>query len=106
MSYTALALSSVALVTILDLVVLRTRVLLTLRFWFSYAIVFSFQLLTNSWLTGWKIVMYDENAIWGVRIANAPAEDLLFGYSLILTTLIVWRLLSARDSHKTDIISS
>ena len=93
MSYSTLALISVAAVIILDLAIARTFLLGTFRFWFSYAIVFGFQLLTNSWLTGWNIVMYDPDAIWGIRWANAPVEDLLFGFSLILSTLIVWRLL-------------
>ena len=99
MSYSTLALISVATVIILDLAIARTFLLGTFRFWFSYAIVFGFQLLTNSWLTGWNIVMYDPEAIWGVRWANAPVEDLLFGFSLILGTLIVWRLLERADSN-------
>jgi len=100
MTYSELAIASVVLVIALDLLVIRTRLLGTLRFWFSYAIVFSFQLLTNSWLTGNNIVMYDEEFIWGVRLANAPVEDLLFGFSLILGTLIIWRVLTRRDERR------
>ena len=102
MSYSTLALIFVALVIILDLAIARTYLLGTFRFWFSYAIVFGFQLLTNSWLTGWNIVMYDRDAIWGVRWANAPVEDLLFGFSMILGTLIVWRLLDSANSMNRE----
>lgn len=102
MSYSTLALISVAVVIILDLAIARTFLLGTFRFWFSYAIVFGFQLLTNSWLTGWNIVMYDRDAIWGVRWANAPVEDLLFGFSMILGTLIVWRLLDSANSMNRE----
>lgn len=100
MTYTSLSLLAVGLVTVLDLLVFRTMILGTLRFWFSYAIVFAFQLLTNSWLTGQNIVMYDEDTIWGIRLANAPVEDLLFGFSLILTTLIAWRMLERRGNQR------
>jgi lycopene cyclase domain-containing protein len=99
MTYSALGLISVATVILIDLAIARTFLLATFRFWFSYAIVFGFQLLTNSWLTGWNTVMYDPEAIWGIRWANAPIEDLLFGFSLILGTLIVWRVLDSAGSN-------
>jgi hypothetical protein len=34
--------------------------------------------------------MYSPDAIIGVRIASAPAEDLLFGFALLLLVLILW----------------
>jgi hypothetical protein len=49
-----------------------------------------FQLVTNGWLTGRDIVSYDGDAIAGVRIAYAPVEDLLFGFSLVVQTLAWW----------------
>lgn len=90
MSYTALAVAGVAVAVLLDLVVLRTRVLTRRVFWTAYAIVVVFQLLTNGWLTGRDIVTYDDAAIAGVRIAFAPVEDLLFGFSLVVQTLAWW----------------
>lgn len=101
MTYTALALIAVPAAIILDLLVVRTRVLLTLRFWFTYAIAFSFQLLTNGWLTGWGIVLYDEEAIWGTRLINAPVEDVLFGFALILSSLMTWVALGKRFAHSS-----
>ena len=90
MSYTALALTGVAFALLLDLVVLRTRVVTRRVFWTAYAIVVVFQLLTNGWLTGRDIVTYDEEAILGVRVGFAPVEDLLFGFSLVVQTLAWW----------------
>ena len=46
--------------------------------------------MTNGWLTGRDIVTYDEDAIAGARIAYAPVEDLLFGFSLVVQTLAWW----------------
>ena len=90
MTYTALALLGVGYAVVLDLAVLRTRLLGRRAFWVAYAIVVSFQLLTNGWLTGRGIVRYDDAAITGLRIAYAPVEDLLFGFSLVVQTLAWW----------------
>ena len=90
MSYTALALLSVALTAALDLWVLRTRLLTRRVFWTAYAIVVFFQLLTNGWLTGRSIVTYDPATITGVRVAYAPVEDLLFGFALVVQSMAWW----------------
>jgi len=87
-TYTALALAGVVVVTVVDLALvglLRRRV-----FWTAYAIVVGFQLLANGWLTGRGIVRYDPDAILGWRVAFAPVEDLLFGFALVLWTLDAW----------------
>jgi lycopene cyclase domain-containing protein len=89
-SYTALALVGVAATVALDLVVLRTRLLTRRAFWTSYAIVVTFQLLTNGWLTGRGVVVYDRAAIVGWRLAFAPVEDLLFGFSLVVQSMVWW----------------
>jgi lycopene cyclase domain-containing protein len=89
-SYTALALLGVLLAVVLDLLVLRTRLLTRRAFWVSYAIILFFQLLTNGVLTGRDIVTYDPNTIVGLHIAYAPVEDLLFGFSLVVQTLAWW----------------
>lgn len=100
MSYTVLAVTGVAVALVLDLAVLRTRVVTRRVFWTSYAIVLFFQLLTNGWLTGRDIVTYAESQIVGVRIVFAPVEDLLFGFSMVVQTIAWWvwfgRRLNAR----------
>ena len=90
MSYTVLAVVAVAAAVLLDLVVLRTRLVQRRLFWTAYLIVVFFQLLTNGWLTGRDIVTYDDAAIVGVRVVFAPVEDLLFGFSLVVQTLAWW----------------
>jgi lycopene cyclase domain-containing protein len=89
-SYTALAVGGVLVALVVDLVLLRTRVVTRRSFWTSYAIVVFFQLLTNGWLTGRDIVMYSEAAILGPRVAFAPVEDLLFGFSMVVQTIAWW----------------
>ena len=115
MTYTQLALLGVVVVVVLDLVVLRTRLLRRRVFWTSYAIVVFFQLVTNGVLTGLRIVRYDGDAIVGSstpvdaappflgdgRIAFAPFEDLLFGFALVLLTQCLWVWLGRRGVQRT-----
>ena len=90
MIYTEIALFAVLVAILIDLFVLKTRLLLTAVFWTSYAIILPFQLITNWWLTSRNIVMYNAGAIIGLRIAAAPVEDLLFGFALVLGVLAMW----------------
>ncbi|WP_034594395.1 lycopene cyclase domain-containing protein [Hamadaea tsunoensis] len=90
MSYTFTAAAAVLAAVVLDVFVLRTRLVLGVVFWAAYPIVFVFQLLSNGILTGWNVVVYDPARILGLRIAYAPVEDLLFGFALVLVTLVLW----------------
>ena len=90
MSYSQIAITSIAIAVIFDLFIVKRKLLTKKAFWISYAIILPFQLLTNWWLTSREIVSYSPDAIWGPRIASAPVEDLLFGFSLILITLDNW----------------
>ena len=90
MSYTQIAIDAVILAILLDIFALRTKLLTRKVFWASYAIILGFQLLTNWWLTSRNIVMYNAHEIIGKRLASAPIEDLLFGFSLILSVQSLW----------------
>ena len=90
MTYTQIALVSVILSVVVDLFFLQTKLVTRKSYWTSYSIMLFFQLITNWWLTSRGILTYDEDAITGFRIASAPVEDLLFGYSMILLSLSLW----------------
>ena len=99
MTYTTAALLGVGFAVLLDLVVLRTRLLRRKAFWASYAVIVAFQLLVNGILTGQRLVVYSPAAVLGGatphflgdwRVAEAPVEDLLFGFSLVTQTLAWW----------------
>ena len=99
MTYTTAALVAVVVAVLADLLVLRTRLLRTRTWWTAYAIVLFFQLLTNGWLTGRGIVRYADAAIVGSgrvvalgdgRVVFAPAEDIAFGFALVLMTTSAW----------------
>ena len=87
--YTLAAVLGVLVAVALDHL-LGTKLLRRKAFWAAYAIVLFFQLVVNGLLTGLRIVRYDPGQIVGVRIVFAPFEDLLFGFALVLSTLVVW----------------
>jgi lycopene cyclase domain-containing protein len=117
MTYTQLAFVAVALVVLVDLYVLRTRMVTRKAFWVSYAIIVFFQFITNGLFTGFGIVKYDGNAIVGStspeegappfvgdgRISFAPFEDVLFGFALILLSLALWVFFGRRGIDRTPL---
>lgn len=98
MSYTQISILAVIIAVILDLFIIKTALLKRAAFWTSYAIILPFQFLTNWWLTSRNIVMYDPEVITGIRFFSAPAEDVLFGFALILSVLSLWINLGKRAS--------
>jgi lycopene cyclase domain-containing protein len=90
MTYTQIALIAIPAVIIFDLYITKSKILTRKSFWSGYAILLFFQLVTNWWLTSRQIVTYDPAVISGYRIAAAPVEDLLFGFSMIVMTISLW----------------
>jgi len=99
-TYTASAVLGLAGAAVLDVAVLRTRLLTRKVFWTAYAIVLFFQLVVNGILTGRHIVDYNPHAILGIRIVYAPVEDLLFGFAMVLLTLSTWVWLGRRGVQR------
>ena len=98
MTYTQISILAVLIAVTLDLFVIKTVLLKGAAFWTSYAIILPFQFLTNWWLTSRNIVMYDPDVITGIRFFSAPAEDVLFGFALILSVQSLWVNLGKRAS--------
>jgi hypothetical protein len=105
MTYTGWVVLAVAVVIGADLA--RTRLTLCRRFWLTYGVVLFFQLITNGWLTGREIVTYSADAVIGGahprligsgRLIYEPVEDLLFGFALVLWTLVCWELFGRAGS--------
>ena len=44
--------------------------------------------------------MYSDTEIIGQRLAGAPIEDLLFGFSMILLTISAWEFFKKRLNSK------
>ena len=90
MNYTDIAIAAFTIAVMADLFLFKNSLLTRPAFWTSYAIILPFQLITNWWLTSKNIVMYNPDAIVGLRIFSAPAEDLLFGFALVLSVMSLW----------------
>lgn len=101
MTYTLAVGLGVAGALLVDLAVLRTRLVTRGVFWATYPIVLVFQLLSNGVLTGRGVVRYEPAAIIGLRIGYAPVEDLFFGFALVLLTLSIWVWLGRRGVQRT-----
>ena len=99
MNYSEIAPYAVLFAVVIDLYIIRVQIITLGIFWLSYGLIFPFQLLTNLWLTSNHIVIYSPEQIIGVRLAGAPVEDLLFGFSMILLTLSFWEFYRARDKE-------
>ena len=100
MTYTTAAVLVALATVVLDVAVLRTRVLAQQAFWIAYAIILGFQLVTNGILTGQGVVRYDGDAILGARFVWAPVEDLAFGFALVVQTLSWWTFWGARPAAR------
>ena len=110
MTYTQAAVLGVIGALAVDLFGWRTRLVTRRVWWVSYAIVVFFQLLTNGFLTGRRIVRYNPDDIIGNggprffgdgRIVYAPVEDLLFGFAMVLLTVSTWVWLGRRARRRT-----
>ena len=114
MTYTQLSVLAVILVLLIDFAVLRTALIRRKVFWVSYAIIITFQFITNGLFTGLQIVKYRDFAIIGSdsptdsappfigdgRLFFAPIEDLGFGFSLVLLSMSLWVFFQLRMSDK------
>ncbi len=101
MIYSDIALDAVVVAILTDLFLLRTQMITRGIFWLTYALIFPFQLITNWWLASRKIVQYSTSEIIGRRLAGAPIEDLLFGFSMILMTLALWEFFKQRKARSS-----
>jgi lycopene cyclase domain-containing protein len=90
MSYSDIAITAFSIAVMNDLFGFKTSMLTRPAFWTSYSIILPFQFLTNWWLTSRNIVMYNPDTIVGLRVFSAPAEDILFGFALLLGVMGLW----------------
>lgn len=98
--YTVPAVLSVVVVVAVELGWLRTGLFRRVSFWVAYGICAFFQVLVDGWLTKLSapIVLYDEEEFSGWRFPwDIPVEDYLYGFSLIVLTLLLWERVRRYD---------
>lgn len=116
MTYIQIAIIYCLLAIIVDLFILKTKVLKLRLSWISYIIVLFFQFLTNGVLTRFLIVRYNDFATIGGdyttkvppmigdgRLFFAPVEDVFFGFSMILLTVSIWIWLGRKNIQREPI---
>lgn len=100
MTYTALALIAACLALLLDLALLRTRVVLTRRYVIFTAVMLLFFFMVNGILTGLPVVIYAPHAITGYRVSSIPIEDFIYLFALITPTITIYEHLAARRDRR------
>ena len=100
MEYTWASILAVLAVVAVELFWLRTGIFAKATFLISYAIILFFQVLVDAWLTKLSapIVTYNPEENSGIRIPwDIPVEDYLFGFALIVLTILLWERAGRRD---------
>ena len=93
MEYTWASVVAAMAVVAVELLWLRTGIFGKVTFWVSYAIILFFQVLVDGWLTKLSapIVTYNPDRSSGIRFPwDIPVEDYLFGFALIVLTILLW----------------
>lgn len=91
--YTVAAGLAVVLVIALELGWLRTGLFGRVSYWVTLAVVFTFQVPVDGWLTKLSapVVIYDREQVTGWRGPwDIPVEDFAFGFALLTLVLLLW----------------
>jgi lycopene cyclase domain-containing protein len=70
--------------------ILKTKLILTKKFWIFWMVMAMLILIVNGYLTWRPIVTYGEEFYSGFRLFTIPLEDFLFGFSLITLNIVIW----------------
>jgi lycopene cyclase domain-containing protein len=88
--YTLLAVAGVILAIVVDMLVLKTRLMLSKKFWVFWCVMFVLIFIINGYLTWRPIVLYGEGYYLGVRLFTIPIEDFLYGFALLTLNITIW----------------
>ncbi|HEX3623118.1 MAG TPA: lycopene cyclase domain-containing protein [Acidimicrobiales bacterium] len=105
MEYTWASIVAVVAVVAVELFWLKTGIFAKATFWISYAIILFFQVLVDGWLTKLSapIVTYNPDRFSGIRVPfDIPVEDYLFGFALIVLTILLWERAGQRRPEPGD----
>lgn len=87
--YTILAVASVFVAIAIDKIT-KIEVLKKAQFYLFLLFIFGFKILVNGYLTATNIVVYNPVFFMGLRLGSIPAEDFLFGFSMVTLSVVFW----------------
>jgi lycopene cyclase domain-containing protein len=96
--YTVLAAASVIIAIFID-TMSGIKVLRRAEFFIFLCAMFLIKLLVNGYLTGSGIVLYRAQFFLGIRIGSIPAEDFLFGFSMVTLTVVFWEYFKKKQAR-------
>jgi lycopene cyclase domain-containing protein len=99
MDYTIMVIAGSVIVIALDFII-GTRILKQRLFWVFWIVVTGLMFIVNGYLTWRPIVIYNEAKMLGIRLFTIPAEDFLFGFTLIGLNLIIWEYFNRKEKSK------
>ena len=69
-------------------------------FWIFLAVMYAFMIPVNGYLTSRPIVLYAPEHNLGLRIFSMPVEDFFFGFSVMMTTLLLWEFFKQKETEQ------
>ena len=97
MSYTIPAVISAIVTLLLDLFVLRTRVVMTRHFARFIGFMTIGFLICNGVLTAVPVVTYNPSDMLGIRFFTIPVEDFVYGFSLVTSTISIYEFMDRKE---------
>lgn len=97
--YTLISLIVLIAVIILDILILKTKVVLSLVYRVFLPFIFIFFFASNQYLTCRPIVLYNEIYTLGFRIGCVPLEDFIFNISLVTLPIVLWKYYGFRKAN-------
>ncbi|MFC2093555.1 lycopene cyclase domain-containing protein [Bacteroidota bacterium] len=91
--YTGLALFFLGITAYADKLT-QSNLFLQKRFYLYLSVLTFFTMIFNGYLTWRPVVVYDESYQLGLRIFSVPIEDLIYGFSLIVLSTIIFTKIS------------
>ena len=98
--YTIGAAGAAAATVWMDLRIVKTRVLSDRLMPVVAALILLFMVLSNGWLTSRPIVVYDDRFRALPRVGTIPLEDFLFGFALVVQSLMWWEVAKRRERRR------
>jgi lycopene cyclase domain-containing protein len=69
-------------------------------FWVFLEVMYAFMIPVNGYLTSRPVVIYAPEHNLGIRVLSMPVEDFFFGFSVMMTTLLLWEFFKTNKTNK------